>query len=328
MPLQFSSDLQPAPGAGTPTPIAPPAREREATTGEPVDMPLVSMLIAVRDEEDYLAECLQSVLAQTHRNLEVILVDDNSKDATFAIAERFRQRDARLQVMRAVGRGKVRAFNQAWQHARGDVIVVYAGDDVMPPNSVAERVALLRDQACEVGSGRVVSFSLNPKYDGIPYPRGEGPNYSGGALVMTRRFAAGVFPIPPELPNEDLWIRLHIDCFAARFPWTGTVVSRYRIHEANSMAFGAPFNTKSAVLARRARVYHIFLERFRDRLSREHVARLEAMVRLSELREQGKVMGILLQPRVDLRQKLATLSVATPTLYRLRLLVERHVMGR
>ncbi len=63
------------------------------------DPPLVSAILPARDEEAYLAGCLESVCAQTYPRLEVLVVDDRSRDRTGEIARRFAARDARVRVL-------------------------------------------------------------------------------------------------------------------------------------------------------------------------------------------------------------------------------------
>ena len=59
----------------------------------------ISVIIPAYQVADYLAECVNSVLAQSYRNYEVILVDDGSKDETPAICDAFAQKDARIKVI-------------------------------------------------------------------------------------------------------------------------------------------------------------------------------------------------------------------------------------
>src|SRR5690606_3644453 len=72
---------------------------------------LVSFLIPVQNEAQYVREALTSVLGQTHRNLEVIVIDDHSTDDTCAIVEEMCRNDPRLHLHRSDGHGKVHAFN-------------------------------------------------------------------------------------------------------------------------------------------------------------------------------------------------------------------------
>ena len=61
--------------------------------------PLVSVIIPVYKGEDYLAECVDSVINQTYRNLEIILVDDGSPDACGAMCDAYAEPDERVRVI-------------------------------------------------------------------------------------------------------------------------------------------------------------------------------------------------------------------------------------
>src|SRR5438046_10664249 len=62
------------------------------------DQPLVSILTPVYNGEAYLRECIESVLRQTYRNWEYIIVNNRSEDATLAIAEEYARRDPRIRI--------------------------------------------------------------------------------------------------------------------------------------------------------------------------------------------------------------------------------------
>src|SRR5688572_13422291 len=62
--------------------------------------PLVSIVTPVYNEEQYLAECIESVLSQTYRNWDYTIVDNCSTDASLAIAQRYAAADARIRVIR------------------------------------------------------------------------------------------------------------------------------------------------------------------------------------------------------------------------------------
>lgn len=94
--------------------------------------PLVSVVVPAYDVAAYLPACLDSLLAQTHRNLEVVVVDDGSPDDSGAIAEEYAGRDPRVRVVHIVNRGLGGARNEGLRHVRGDVIGFADSDDVVP----------------------------------------------------------------------------------------------------------------------------------------------------------------------------------------------------
>ena len=68
------------------------------TVGES-DFPLVSVLMTAYNREKYIAEAIESVLASTYKNFELIIVDDCSKDKTVEIARRYAKKDQRIKCM-------------------------------------------------------------------------------------------------------------------------------------------------------------------------------------------------------------------------------------
>ena len=111
----------------------------------PVDTrPLVSVVVPVFDGEAFLRESLESILAQTHRSLEVIVMDDASTDSSAGIAAEVAARDARVRVHSQPGNvGQFANVNSGIGRARGEFVAVFHADDVYEPELVAREVAFL-----------------------------------------------------------------------------------------------------------------------------------------------------------------------------------------
>jgi len=98
----------------------------------------ISIIIPVYRVEAYLPRCLDSVLGQTYRNLEIILVDDGSPDACGQICDRYAEKDGRIHVIHKKNEGVAEARNDGIAYARGEYICFLDSDD------------WLREDACEV----------------------------------------------------------------------------------------------------------------------------------------------------------------------------------
>ena len=94
---------------------------------------LISVIIPVYNAEQYLDRCLQSVLDNTYQNLEIILVDDGSRDGSGAICDRYAERDSRFVVIHKNNAGTAAARNDALAIARGDYIAFCDNDDYISP---------------------------------------------------------------------------------------------------------------------------------------------------------------------------------------------------
>lgn len=104
----------------------------------------VSVVIKVFNQEPYLDAAIQSALAQTHPDVETIVVDDGSTDASREIARRYGERIRRVE--KANG-GQASAVNAGFAVAAGEVVHFLDGDDVLDPGAMAHAAAALSDSA-------------------------------------------------------------------------------------------------------------------------------------------------------------------------------------
>jgi glycosyltransferase involved in cell wall biosynthesis len=117
------------------------AGERPAADERP-GRPLVSVCISAYDVERYLRESIESVLAQSYRQLEVIVVDNGSSDGTYDVARAID--DERFRCFRLEENiGGYQAMNMVASMARGDFVAIYHPDDVYDPTIVEKEVAYL-----------------------------------------------------------------------------------------------------------------------------------------------------------------------------------------
>jgi glycosyltransferase involved in cell wall biosynthesis len=109
---------------------------------------MISVLLPVRDGERFLAASIDSVLAQTWRDFELLVLDDGSTDGTAAIAASYAARDDRVRVIRLSGGGISRALNAGLEDARRPWIARMDADDIAYPDRLAVQLeAALREPA-------------------------------------------------------------------------------------------------------------------------------------------------------------------------------------
>ena len=107
-------------------------------------MPTVSVLMPAFNVERYLAESIDSALAQTYRDFEIVIVDDGSTDDTLGIARRYRaMHPERILVVSQDNRGLAGARNTAIAAARGRVLALLDSDDVWMPTFLEEQMRIL-----------------------------------------------------------------------------------------------------------------------------------------------------------------------------------------
>lgn len=107
-------------------------------------MPLVSVVIPAYNAEPFIGEALRSVLAQSYRNLEVIVVDDGSKDATSRIAESIAATDGRVSVLHQQNRGVAAARNLAIERSKGEYIAPLDADDIWYSEKIEKQVERMK----------------------------------------------------------------------------------------------------------------------------------------------------------------------------------------
>jgi glycosyltransferase involved in cell wall biosynthesis len=152
-----------------------------------VSRPRVSVIVPVRDEEEFLGEALDSLAAQTLEDHEVVVVDDGSTDGTAALAEAHARRDARVRVIRQPPLGMIAASERARAEARAPLLARLDGDDVALPDRLERQVATIEEEGLAAVGGQVEYF----------------PDPSGGL----REYAAWLNSlVTVEAALRDVWV--------------------------------------------------------------------------------------------------------------------------
>jgi len=104
---------------------------------------MISIIIPIYNTEAYLHSCVDSLLAQTVPDLQIILVDDGSTDGSPAIAKAYAKQDKRIEVYRQTHAGQSAARNLGLSHAQGDYIAFVDADDTLTPDWCAKHLAAI-----------------------------------------------------------------------------------------------------------------------------------------------------------------------------------------
>jgi glycosyltransferase involved in cell wall biosynthesis len=112
---------------------------------------LVSVIVPAFNAATYIRQTLDSVLQQTYREIEVIIVDDGSSDSTARIVEEFAARDSRFQLVRQTNAGVGAARNTAIERARGKYLAPLDADDLWSPQKLATQVACMEQFGVNTG---------------------------------------------------------------------------------------------------------------------------------------------------------------------------------
>ncbi|MBK3871217.1 glycosyltransferase [Stutzerimonas frequens] len=280
---------------------------------------LVSFLVPVRNEELFIRESIESVLAVSDINIELIIVDDGSTDSTADIIRSIG--DKRVKFIDGGGNGKVAALNLAYSVAQGSAFILFAGDDILVPQVVLDRVrpCLLNKQAPVVSLCKVKMFSDNKKFNGVVVPKDPQKGaLTGGGMAFNHAFAKLIFPVPDILPNEDTWIGAFVEfypCDTIHVPKVGLM---YRIHQGNSMRRDVRFSEFSAQLRRRESASKLFLQLKGDSLSSGSRETLAQRWAAQDDRYNGRSTRILFYSCLSIRERISLFFYSNALLYSLR----------
>lgn len=100
-------------------------------------MKLVTVIVPVYNVKNYIKRCLQSIIDQTYRNLEIILVDDGSSDGSNSICKYFSTKDNRIKIYRTENLGLSHARNIGLDNANGDYIIFVDSDDYISKDMIS-----------------------------------------------------------------------------------------------------------------------------------------------------------------------------------------------
>ena len=147
----------------------------------PRNDPRVSVIIPAFNASETLATAVRSVLSQTERNLEVVIVDDCSQDNTAAVAEALADEDARVSVLRMQRNGgKSTAMNRGTEHARGKWIAVVDADDWCAPTRLQRLIDKAETAGVEMAADNQVLIDAESQAErGLAFAATGGPRVVG-----------------------------------------------------------------------------------------------------------------------------------------------------
>lgn len=213
--------------------------------GRPMAAPLVSVIMPSFNAERFIGESIESVIAQTVRDWELIVVDDASTDATRAIVTAYRQRDPRIRLIaQRTNSGPAAARNLGLDQAQGDLIAFLDSDDVWYPRKTEKQVAAMDRLHADVSytayerrrEGRAVG-DVVPVPATLRYDRLLRRCVIGCSTGMVRRATGGAVRMPPIRQRQDhgYWLSLLRDGSRIAIGVNEPLVS-YRVHAASLSA--------------------------------------------------------------------------------------------
>jgi alpha-1,3-rhamnosyltransferase len=227
------------------------------------ERPLVSAIVPAYNHEKYVGATIDSLVAQTWPDLEVIVVNDGSPDATLEVIQSRRaiceRRFVRYEVLDQSNAGVAAALNRGIEAARGEYVYLLSSDDISEPDAIATFVPILMNEPdVAVASGdcdfidatgqktsrgqhtSFMSFCASLRSDVIGDDFGSyasllAGNYILPGLMMRRRAVLEVGGYDPRFAMEDydLWLKL---AKGHRFRFVDRVLCHYRWHGENTIS--------------------------------------------------------------------------------------------
>lgn len=289
---------------------------------------LVSVVLGTYNGEAFLKEQLDSVLAQTYPNIEIIAVDDGSKDATVSILNEYAARDPRIRVyVNEQNLGFIKNFEKGMRLSKGHWISVCDQDDYWFPGKIENMVRGIGDQPMIYCDSLLCGADLEPMgkkiSDIVHYQSFDDcrqlcvfSRMYGHATLVTRELFEKASPFIPEMPHDG-WMAFHATLYGG-VAYLPEVLVKYRQHASNVYGVVGGKSKKHAKVQRAERKQRE-LRRIRIRMNAFYAAVPDTMV------PQKKLLGALVRsyrdfsPLNDIRR--VGLFLAN---YKLLLVVKRY----
>ena len=124
---------------------------------------LVSIVVPVYNVEKYLQRCLDSIVGQTYKNIEVILVDDGSSDSSGQICEEYASKYKFLRVFHQKNQGQSASRNYGTNMAMGDLVTYIDSDDFVTPDYVEYLIYLMNRYDADIAvAGSIYQYDNKP----------------------------------------------------------------------------------------------------------------------------------------------------------------------
>ena len=114
------------------------------------DLPLVTMIVGIYNGEKYLKDCIDSIIGQNYRNLEILLINDGSSDLSGEIIDEYAKKDERIIAIHQKNMGVSYSRNRALDMARGEYICIVDQDDILSTEYVSYFYNLIKTQKAQI----------------------------------------------------------------------------------------------------------------------------------------------------------------------------------
>ena len=127
-------------------------------------MDLISIIVPVYNVEKYIHECVDSIINQTYKNIEIILVDDGSPDNCGKICDEYAKKDNRIKVIHKPNGGLSDARNHGIDVANGEWLMFIDSDDWIEPNMAEKLLHSALNNKADLAISSVILFDEEKEY--------------------------------------------------------------------------------------------------------------------------------------------------------------------
>ena len=158
-----------------------------------MDNSLVSIIIPIYNVEQYLDRCIKSVINQTYKNIEIILVDDGSTDKCPEICDQYAQKDNRIVVIHKENGGLSSARNAGMKVLKGEYMLFVDSDDWIKGNTVEELLQIAIEHDVDFVRFTPVTANHPQKEDGTPVDFGT-EDFMENGIYDREKIRKDIFP--------------------------------------------------------------------------------------------------------------------------------------
>ena len=151
---------------------------------------LISIIVPVYNTDQYLSQCLHSILNQTYMDLEVICIDDGSTDQSFGILQKFASQDSRMKVFRQENQGQGKARNNGLLHASGEFVIFLDSDDWFEPDFLDGMIKEARHTEADITICCSDEFDTNTR------------KFGNGSWMLKKELLPKSTFVPEEVANS------------------------------------------------------------------------------------------------------------------------------
>jgi glycosyltransferase involved in cell wall biosynthesis len=216
--------------------------------------PLVSIAMATYNGEKFIATQLDSIINQTHPNIEIVITDDASADSTVQVIKHYQSKYGFIKLfINDINSGVTKTFEHSFTKCSGDFIAIADQDDIWELNKIEVLLQQLQTEDAIYSNSLLVDktgqslhkefkslMNLQSYYEGSPFLMGN--CVPGHTIMMRADFVKRVLPLPAEV-MFDRWISF---CAAANngIRYVDMPLVQYRQHDNNTIGVGKSKNKK------------------------------------------------------------------------------------